>query len=205
MAGCRLAWPDACRRWLPVWLPGTGGRGRIEASQVQNADLRPLGHRTGHRAQRPRPDPASVIQQYQAAADDDGAGLTHHRCQPVPKRPASDACRRQLNIDCLAVSRSDFRFWHSFREVSGVRAERRPRLCDHAGRALLMLLMICCRNWRMCWLSRSSWRAGSEQGRLKSKCPRLVCNPRCGCLAGLAGWHKSGRAMTAGRCLPRLC
>ena len=22
MAGCRLAWPDACRRWLPVWLSG---------------------------------------------------------------------------------------------------------------------------------------------------------------------------------------
>ena len=22
MAGCRLAWPNACRRWLPVWLPG---------------------------------------------------------------------------------------------------------------------------------------------------------------------------------------
>src|SRR5215469_13941264 len=21
MAGCRLAWPDICGRWLPVWLP----------------------------------------------------------------------------------------------------------------------------------------------------------------------------------------
>jgi hypothetical protein len=21
MAGCRLVWPDICRRWLPVWLP----------------------------------------------------------------------------------------------------------------------------------------------------------------------------------------
>jgi len=21
MAGCRLMWPDDCRRWLPVWLP----------------------------------------------------------------------------------------------------------------------------------------------------------------------------------------
>jgi hypothetical protein len=21
MAGRRLAWPDICRRWLPVWLP----------------------------------------------------------------------------------------------------------------------------------------------------------------------------------------
>jgi hypothetical protein len=21
MAGCRLVWPDVCRRWLPVWLP----------------------------------------------------------------------------------------------------------------------------------------------------------------------------------------
>src|SRR5689334_7963716 len=41
MAGRRLAWPDACRRWLPVWLPGTGGRGWIEASQAQNADIRP--------------------------------------------------------------------------------------------------------------------------------------------------------------------
>jgi hypothetical protein len=28
MAGCRLAWPDACRRWLPVWLPGISRRGR---------------------------------------------------------------------------------------------------------------------------------------------------------------------------------
>ena len=31
MAGCRLMWPDVCRRWLPVWLPGSadagGGRG----------------------------------------------------------------------------------------------------------------------------------------------------------------------------------
>jgi hypothetical protein len=25
MAGCRLMWPDTCRRWLPVWLPGIGG------------------------------------------------------------------------------------------------------------------------------------------------------------------------------------
>jgi len=26
MADCRLAWPDVCRRWLPVWLPlGAGG------------------------------------------------------------------------------------------------------------------------------------------------------------------------------------
>jgi hypothetical protein len=21
MAGCRLVWPNACRRWLPIWLP----------------------------------------------------------------------------------------------------------------------------------------------------------------------------------------
>jgi hypothetical protein len=21
VAGCRLMWPDACQRWLPVWLP----------------------------------------------------------------------------------------------------------------------------------------------------------------------------------------
>ena len=21
MAGCRVTWPNACRRWLPVWLP----------------------------------------------------------------------------------------------------------------------------------------------------------------------------------------
>ena len=41
MAGCRLARPDACRRWLPVWLPRTGGRGWIEASHAQNADIRP--------------------------------------------------------------------------------------------------------------------------------------------------------------------
>jgi hypothetical protein len=24
MAGCRLVWPGACRRWLPVWLPEVG-------------------------------------------------------------------------------------------------------------------------------------------------------------------------------------
>jgi len=35
-------------------------------------------------------------------------------------------------------------------------------------------------------------RAGKEQGQLKSECPRLVGNPRCGCLTGLAGWHASG-------------
>jgi hypothetical protein len=28
IARCRLTWPDDCRRWLPVWLPGTGGHGR---------------------------------------------------------------------------------------------------------------------------------------------------------------------------------
>jgi hypothetical protein len=76
MAGCRLMWPDACRRWLPVWLPGTGGRGWIEASQHRTRTSG-LGQRTGHRAQRPRPDPTSIVRQYRAPRDDGGAGLTH--------------------------------------------------------------------------------------------------------------------------------
>jgi hypothetical protein len=34
VAGCRLVWPDACRRWLPVWLPElTHGGGRRGAAR----------------------------------------------------------------------------------------------------------------------------------------------------------------------------
>ena len=63
MAGCRLAWPDTCRRWLPVWLPGTGGHGWIEASQAQNADIRP-----GPENRASRSATAAGSRQYQAAA-----------------------------------------------------------------------------------------------------------------------------------------
>src|SRR5262249_5289853 len=34
MAGCRLMSPDVCRRWLPVWLPGVGGRGAAGALRL---------------------------------------------------------------------------------------------------------------------------------------------------------------------------
>jgi hypothetical protein len=50
----------------------------------------------------------------------------------------------------LSAARENW-IWHSFRELSGVSGGEPIAACDHAGRALLMLLMFCCRTWRMCW------------------------------------------------------
>jgi hypothetical protein len=36
LASCRLMWPDVCRRWLPVWLPG-----------ISLASLRVMAARSG--------------------------------------------------------------------------------------------------------------------------------------------------------------
>ena len=37
MAGCRLTWPDGCRRWLPVWLPGSANAGDGRALRLITA------------------------------------------------------------------------------------------------------------------------------------------------------------------------
>jgi hypothetical protein len=46
MAGCRLMWPDVCRRWLPVWLPNL----------VSAANVRPHEYAAGPR-RHPEPTP----------------------------------------------------------------------------------------------------------------------------------------------------
>jgi len=82
MARCRLTWPDACRRWLPVWLPGSadagGGRGAaVDHGRTGDRSLQITHRRQGShsgpdgwdgpvrdrwhwlpdRSERPQPDP----------------------------------------------------------------------------------------------------------------------------------------------------
>jgi hypothetical protein len=95
MAGYGLAWPSACSRWLPVWLPGIVG----------NAEVRMLG--TLMRSQDRKVPPGSRALPSENAGQDHAAARSHSATCRATRPGVSGRIRRRITSSSNQKSVAD--------------------------------------------------------------------------------------------------